>query len=372
MGTGQLAAPGPFDRDGVATVADKTLQAARGGLERAKDDPGLLYAVYLLTQVALASRAKDWRQELTRLGIRLGPGATLLDLTAEFQGAIDDWLARRRHRSDVSEMASRAATEALASLAAPKAQTLFCDSGEELRLAVRTLSTKAGFAGVGQAFFGRFISGFLNFYLSRVTAAHLGEGRLQQLGDITAFNRALEAHCRESARIVRDFAGQWYSKTEYQQGISLENTGGFVAVDAPAAQRHEFRAQAAARALRPAHRLPHPARERRDHRRRRLPGAGPGGGHGEVPGHGDHAALAARLEPVQERRVVPVVGVARYAGVRDAERAGLVEQRQGEVRLGVERDVRGDVARRRRSASPAQLAGRYKRTSTGQASVRSA
>jgi hypothetical protein len=232
----------PLDRAGVAVVADQTLQAARGGLERAKDDPGLLYAVYLLTQVALASRGKDWQKDLTRVGIRLSANATLLDLTAEFQGAIDDWLARRRHRSDVSEMATRAATEALAALAEPRAQTLFGDSGEELRLAVRTLSTKGGFSDLGQAFFGRFISGFLNFYLSRVTAGHLGEERLQQLGDITAFNLALETHCRESARIVHDFAGQWYSKAAFQPGISLENTGGFVAV-ALAKLQEELRLQ---------------------------------------------------------------------------------------------------------------------------------
>jgi hypothetical protein len=220
----------PLDRAGVAAIADQTLQAARGGLERAKEDPGLQYAVYLLAQVALASRGKDWQRDLTSLGIRLDTNATLLDLTAEFQGAMDDWLARRRYRSDVSEMASRAATEALASLAEPRSQSLFGDSGEELRLAVRALSTKGGFSDLGQAFFGRFVSGFLNFYLSRVTAGQLGQGRLQQVGDITAFNRALETHCRESARIVHDFAGQWYSKSAFQPGITLENTGGFVAV----------------------------------------------------------------------------------------------------------------------------------------------
>ena len=219
----------PFDRERVAGVADKALQAARGGLERAKEDPGLLYSVYLLTQVTLQSREANWHQRLERLGLNLGPNASLLDLTAEFQGAVDDWLARRRHQSDVSEMAARAATDALAALAAPKARTLFGDTGEELRLAVRPLSTKAGFADLGNEFFGRFIAGFLNFYLSRVTATHLGDGRLHQVGDITTFNRLLDTHCRESAKIVRDFAGQWYSKTEYEQGITLENTGGFVA-----------------------------------------------------------------------------------------------------------------------------------------------
>jgi hypothetical protein len=37
-------------------------------------------------------------------------------------------------------------------------------------------------------------------------------------------------HCDQSARIVRDFCGEWYSKTEYQKGIDLNNTSRFLAV----------------------------------------------------------------------------------------------------------------------------------------------
>lgn len=213
----------------VTRIADQTLVAAQAGLQRAKDDPALRQTVYLLTQVALAARADDWRDRLARLGIAVGPDATLADLTAEFHGVLDDWAAREHRRSDVGEIAQRAAGGALTALTAPRAETLFGNTGEDLRLGVRALSTKVGFAELSQVFFGRFMAGFLNFYLSRATAAQLGRGRIQQLGDITAFDRALATHCRESARIVRDFAGQWYSKTEYEQGISPENTGGFVA-----------------------------------------------------------------------------------------------------------------------------------------------
>jgi hypothetical protein len=48
--------------------------------------------------------------------------------------------------------------------------------------------------------------------------------------DVAEFNNALRAHCDQSARIVRDFCGEWYSKTEYEKGIDLENTSRFVAV----------------------------------------------------------------------------------------------------------------------------------------------
>lgn len=221
---------GVLDQREIARLADKTLDAARGGLERAKDDPGLQYTVFLLSQVALASRQEDWEKRLADLGLRLSDDATLFDLTVEFQAAVDDWLGERNYRSDFSEMAQRAAGEALVALTSPRAHTLFGDSGENLRLAVRAFSTRKGFSDLGEAFFGRFMAGFLNFYLSRVAADRLGHGPLHQVGDLTAFNKLLLAHCEQSAHIVRDFSGQWYSKTEFESGISLDNTGGFVAV----------------------------------------------------------------------------------------------------------------------------------------------
>lgn len=237
-----IGAANVVDRTAVAAVAEQTLEAAHRGLEQAKDDPGLRFTVFLLTQVALAARKQDWQRPLADLGLRLSDEATLVDLTAEFQGVVDDWVAEHGRLSDFSEMAQRAAGEALAALVAPRAHTLFGDSGEELRLAVRSVSTRKGFADLGQVFFGRFMAGFLNFYLSRITASRLGHGPLQQVGDISAFNKALTAHCEQSARVVRDFAGQWYSKTEFEGGISPQNIGGFVAV-ALAKLQEELRQQ---------------------------------------------------------------------------------------------------------------------------------
>src|SRR5207253_2503432 len=107
---------------------------------------------------------------------------------------------------------------------------LFGGSGTHVRVAIRSLSTKKGFGELGQRFFGRFVARFLNFYLSRVTAAGLGSPRLRDLGDVAEFNEALRTHCDQSARIVRDFCGEWYSKTAYTEGIDLGNASRFLAV----------------------------------------------------------------------------------------------------------------------------------------------
>jgi hypothetical protein len=214
----------------IGNVAKQTLEAAQGGLRAAIDDVGLQYTFYLLTQIALASRDKNFLSRLQRLGINLTEESSLQDLTTEMQIAIDEYVYSNGHITDISEMAQKAAGEALVSLAGNKAITLFGADAEDLRIAIHDLSTKVGFSHLGQRFFSVFISHFLNFYLSRITAPHVNGNKLNQVGDIIKFNEALRLHCEQSARIVYEFSGQWYSKTNFEKGIDLENTAGFIAV----------------------------------------------------------------------------------------------------------------------------------------------
>ena len=216
----------------VNVIAAKTLKAARTTLGRASYDPGVRYTFYLLTQLVLASRNPDWRTELDQYGISLSDQSSIFDLTARVQGAIDRYVGGTSlGATDLSEMAQQAAGEALTSLLAAHTPGIFGDAdSEDLKNALRSLSTKKGFGQLGQKFFARFVARFLNFHLSRATAAGLGTPRLQNLGQIGEFNDALATHCEESARIVRDFCGDWYSKTEYEQGIDLANSSRFLAI----------------------------------------------------------------------------------------------------------------------------------------------
>jgi hypothetical protein len=216
--------------DAIQEIAAATLTAAEAGLLKSIDDPGLRYTFYLLTQIVLAAREPNWQAGLSNLGIHLSNDSSVYDLTSEVQFAIDDYLSSQGGPSDVSEMAQKAAGEAIARLAEAKANALFGTGSDEVQDALRDLSTKAGFARLGQSFFGGFMSRYLNFYVSRITAGQVGGASLQQVGDLTQFNEALATHCHQSARIIRDFCGEWYSKTEFQKGIDLDNTSGFMAV----------------------------------------------------------------------------------------------------------------------------------------------
>ncbi len=214
----------------VAAVARQTLTAAEGGLQRAKSDPRLAHTFLLLTRVVTASREQNWIALLAGHGINLKPNATVFDLSAALQRAADDYSFARGPATDVGEIAQKAAGETLCGLVAPEAETLFGDTGEDLQIAVKRLSTKAGFSRLGQKFFGRFLTHFLNFYLSRITAHNAGTGSIRRVSDITAFNRSLAVHCEQSAAIVRGFSGEWFSKTNFLSGIDSQDATGFVAV----------------------------------------------------------------------------------------------------------------------------------------------
>jgi hypothetical protein len=216
--------------DNVQEIANQALESAQKGLIRVNNDVGVRYTFYLLTQLVIATRSNDWKNSLEAIGINLSEDATIFELTAQVQNAIDDYLFEHSGVTDLSEIAQQAAGEALATLAGSKQLTLFSSSRDELQSVIHRLSTKKGFSELGQTFFGRFMARFLNFYVSRVTAAHLDGEQLQQIGDLSQFNKVLQSHCEQSAQIVHDFCGEWYSKTEFQEGIDLENTSRFMAV----------------------------------------------------------------------------------------------------------------------------------------------
>jgi len=215
----------------IDAIAAQTLDAAQKGLDRAATDSGVCYTFYLITQLSLASRTSDWEDALGEHGIRLSQVSSVFDFTSEVQDAIDRYISQNPSgATDLSEIAQQSAGEAITSLTGARTPSLFGGDSADVQKAIRSLSTKKGFGALGQRFFGRFVARFLNFYLSRVTAATLGSPRLRDLGDVAEFNEALRTHCDQSARIVRDFCGEWYSKMEYQKGIDLENTSKFVAV----------------------------------------------------------------------------------------------------------------------------------------------
>jgi hypothetical protein len=156
-------------------------------------------------------------------------GPTVLNLTAGISDAIDQHLYQSRRRTDIGEIALLAATESLSACLTGETADLFGPTRPDVRLGLYGFSTRAGFASFAHDFFARFTRRYLSYHLSRELASHVGEGkRFASPAEHTEFLFELGIHCREAARILRDFAGDWHSKANFEGGITRTKAGHFI------------------------------------------------------------------------------------------------------------------------------------------------
>jgi len=215
----------------VEWIAGASAEAAENSLEHARRDPALIHSFWLLTQVPLAARAPDFPRSLQRLGLAVGDSPSLMEAVSAFSEAIDRHVERSGGRTDLGELTQIAAAESLAAVAGSDLPTLFGPTPEDTRLAIGKLAAPDRFARLARDFFARLTLHHLDYYLSRELANHVGPGHSVGSTDAhTAFNAALEQHCREASRIVESFAGGWFSKTIFKGGITQEKAGAFVFV----------------------------------------------------------------------------------------------------------------------------------------------
>lgn len=213
----------------VAQIAGATSQAAQNGLDLAHNDAGLCHAVWLLTKIALAAREAEFGRALEAAGIPAPPQPGLFDIVGGFTDALDHHLSRSGGRSDIGEMAQLAAVETLTSLIGERSASLFGTTPVEVKQAVYDFSTKKGFSTLAHDFFSRFAQRFLIYHLGRELSNHVGgNGRFANPAEHSEFVRQLGAHCREAALIVREFAGGWYSKANFEDGVSPTKVKNFV------------------------------------------------------------------------------------------------------------------------------------------------
>jgi hypothetical protein len=212
----------------AAMVAASTSAAAVAGLQRGKWDRGVAHVIYLLAHTAVAARQKKFTSSLAALEIRVPASPSLFDLTVGFAAAVQTWhTAHPGVRTDLGEMAALAATESLAHCVGERATALF-PSGDEVQSAVRDLSTLNGFGALGHDYFARFMRRFLLYHLGRELSQHVGGcGRFADPLQHTQFVTDLEVHCREAAVIVREYVGKWYSKPDFERGITERQSANF-------------------------------------------------------------------------------------------------------------------------------------------------
>lgn len=217
---------------GAPEVATATLDAAKKGLLEAPKDPGLVHSVWLLTQIPIAAKGENFAEGLRKIGLEVSDNPSLFEVVGAFSNSVDTYLRKHGGRTDLGEMAQMAASESLTALGTEKIRGLFETTSEDVQQALKSFSTTKQFSTLARDFFARLTKRYLTSFLSRELSNHVGKGEKHRFTGIdqhTEFNQALELHCRQASRIVEEFAGGWFSKTNYEEGgIDTEKTAGFV------------------------------------------------------------------------------------------------------------------------------------------------
>ena len=203
----------------VEHIAAASADAAEHGLERASQDEGLAHAFWLLTQIPQAARKSNFSERLWELGLTVSSSKpTLLEIVAAFTSAVDRHVREHGKRSDLGEMAQHAASETLASLAGRELPSLFEPTAADVQQALAKLGRSDRFSIVARDFFSRLTNRSLGYFLSRELSKHVGPNkRFAAINEHGNFNAALDLHCREASRIIKEISSGWYGKTLQQE-----------------------------------------------------------------------------------------------------------------------------------------------------------
>lgn len=200
-------------------IIEAAAVAAENDLFDRRDDPVLVEATRLLAMIPQAARAADFKAALAELGIPTGDAPMLLDIVAAAGRRLDEHAGAAGVRSDFTEIVRGALVETIAAVVAADLPGLFGPDAGDVQAAVAKIGTSTRFSGAAREFFARVTRDGLAYYLSRELSAHVSAGGgFATVGDRSAFDGALDQHCREASRIIKEFSGGWYGKTLYERG----------------------------------------------------------------------------------------------------------------------------------------------------------
>lgn len=212
---------------GTPEIATATLKAAEKHLKYPAED--LVHSFWLLTQIPLAARQDNFSDALRQIGIAVSEKPTLLEVVCGFTDAMDKHLSQTGERTDLGEMAQMAAVESLNTLGLKPTRSFFNAEPEEVKKTLGEFSTRKNFGVLARDFFTRMTRRYLTYFLSRELSNHVGKDeRFINIKEHSEFNAALEHHCRQASRIVEDFAGGWYSKANFEERLTPEESAKFI------------------------------------------------------------------------------------------------------------------------------------------------
>lgn len=215
----------------ASEIATATAKAAKQFFSQNKTDSVLVFSYWLATQITYRARFESFEEELEKIGLDIRDVETPLDFLAKVANFARAESKSRGATFPLSEFAQLSLREVLTETIGWQSQTLFGQTRDDIRIACRRYSSPQQFSKLARLYFSKVLNRTLQFFLGKETANKVGSSRkFRDISDLSSFEAAIESYCYQSARIIQDFAEGWYSKRNWQGGISEMDAKGFVAV----------------------------------------------------------------------------------------------------------------------------------------------
>lgn len=214
-------------------IAQATLHAAHEGFsfERICDDVGFQLATKMLVQIGMAAKSDDVVEALRASGIILSETPSVFEIKGQIYESLDNQCMRQGCKTDLGEIAINAMVGAMAKSIGPQVDSLLWAPGTaEFKSAFKDLGKTKGFGEFATHFFSNIFDRGLQKYLSHVTAGQLGNDQhFTTTTQKRLFDESVSQHCKETARVVKDFSSDWFSKHYYQESgnISDQSISGY-------------------------------------------------------------------------------------------------------------------------------------------------
>ena len=215
----------------AAQIAAGTIRAAEDVFDRVGTDQGVIVVVSMLAHLPIAARSDDFARALRLIGLAVGDAPKLIEITTAFSEGVDAGLfSEKIRRTDLGEIAQLSAVEAITETITSSTISLFGCTAHDVRQGFAGLNTVVRFGEFMRRFFSRLMLRLMNSFLSRVMSDHVGtDRRFTTVHQEREFAAAIETHSEQSARIIEQFAGQWFSKAKFNNdgGIPRSSVAGF-------------------------------------------------------------------------------------------------------------------------------------------------
>jgi hypothetical protein len=208
-------------------VALAAIEAAQEYLRSAAHDAGVRETFALLVRLMSAARGAEFVNTVRSMGMTVEDDTPAVLFVAQVADELRRQLSASGQDTVNAEYAAMALRKVLLATVGTRPGSLFGATVDDIRLAFASFATDRQFGMLAQRFFGDFLARVLRGALDR-EVPHVA----RSTGEAEAMLVGVELHAFQSARIVTDFASDWYSLHQWtgRGEIAAPEVNAFLAV----------------------------------------------------------------------------------------------------------------------------------------------